>query len=157
MAVCTDCGDQGAECLTAERVRVCTSCLYERTARERDELRELLADTLAALTGATTRAPSYEHLAQLPGVAREMREELARIHRLAPVGTYTVSAPHEEEILRLRDALRRAHAERDEARELLAKVFDRYACAACSHGKTAPDCPCGFHAAGAYLDRTEAK
>lgn len=41
------------------------------------------------------------------------------------------------------------------ARELLANVFDRYACAACSHGKTGPDCPCGFHAAGAYLDRME--
>jgi hypothetical protein len=50
------------------------------------------------------------------------------------------------------DRLRR---ERDEARELLANVFDRYACAACSHGKTGPDCPCGFYAAGAYLDRTE--
>jgi hypothetical protein len=45
--------------------------------------------------------------------------------------------------------------ERDEARNLLANIFDRYACAACSHGKTSPDCPCGFHAAGAYLDRTE--
>ena len=41
--VCQDCGDQGAECLTAERVRVCTSCLYERTARERDALRDEVA------------------------------------------------------------------------------------------------------------------
>jgi hypothetical protein len=97
--VCTDCGDQGAECLTAERVRVCVSCLYERTARERDAL----------------------------------RDELTRIHRLAPVGLYTVSAPHEEEILRLRAevvryhdslreadrVLRQAYAERDEELEEL--------------------------------------
>lgn len=38
--ICTDCGDKDAECLTAERVRVCVSCLYERTAWERDALRE---------------------------------------------------------------------------------------------------------------------
>lgn len=47
--------------------------------------------------------------------------------------------------------------ERNEARELLAKVFDRYACTMCSHGKTKLDCPCGFHAAGKFLDRTEDK
>lgn len=87
--ICEDCGDQGAECLTAERVRVCTSCLYERTARERDAL----------------------------------REELARIHRLAPVGTYTVSAPHEEEILRLREEVARCHDSLREADRVLRQAY----------------------------------
>ena len=36
---CEDCGATYADCLTRDRVRVCESCLYERTARERDELR----------------------------------------------------------------------------------------------------------------------
>lgn len=36
---CVDCACDEAECLTEDRVRVCVSCLYERTAKQRDELR----------------------------------------------------------------------------------------------------------------------
>jgi hypothetical protein len=36
--------------------------------------------------------------------ADQLREELARLHRLAPTGTYTVSLPHEQEIQALRDS-----------------------------------------------------
>lgn len=61
----------------------------------------------------------------------------------------------DESVLELRQRLAKIEAERNEARELLANVFDRFACTMCSHGKTGPDCPCGFHAAGAFLDRTE--
>lgn len=45
---CHDCQCEGAECLTRDRVRVCISCLYERTAIERDnaldEVRRLTLD-----------------------------------------------------------------------------------------------------------------
>ena len=34
---CTDCRAEGADCLTADRVRVCSDCLYERVVKERDE------------------------------------------------------------------------------------------------------------------------
>jgi len=44
------------------------------------------------------------------------RAELERMHRLAPIGQYTMSAPHEHEIVRLGAALSRAEQERDEAR-----------------------------------------
>ncbi len=38
---CADCGAEGADCLTADRVRVCSDCLYDRVVKERDEaLRE---------------------------------------------------------------------------------------------------------------------
>jgi len=46
---CEDCGAAYADCLTRDRVRLCESCLYERTARERDELREEVARLRAAL------------------------------------------------------------------------------------------------------------
>lgn len=36
---CTDCKAEGADCLTADRVRVCSDCLYERVVKERDEAR----------------------------------------------------------------------------------------------------------------------
>lgn len=36
---CTDCRAEGADCLTADRVRVCSDCLYERVVKERDEAR----------------------------------------------------------------------------------------------------------------------
>ena len=52
-------------------------------------------------------------------VAREerdaLREELARLHRLAPTGTYTVSLPHEQEIQRLQSQLEKESAERHNA------------------------------------------
>jgi hypothetical protein len=34
----------------------------------------------------------------------QLREELARLHRLAPTGTYTVSLPHEQELQALSDS-----------------------------------------------------
>jgi len=36
---CNDCRAEGADCLTADRVRVCSDCLYERVVKERDEAR----------------------------------------------------------------------------------------------------------------------
>ncbi len=36
---CTDCRVENADCLTADRVRVCSDCLYERVIKERDEAR----------------------------------------------------------------------------------------------------------------------
>ena len=59
----------------------------------------------------------------------------------------------DESLLALRQKLAKAESDRDEARELLATIFDRFACAACSHGKTSPECPCGFHHVGKFLDR----
>jgi len=41
---CQDCGDSYADCLTADRVRVCVSCLYERAAKERDDARARVVD-----------------------------------------------------------------------------------------------------------------
>ena len=63
----------------------------------------------------------------------------------------------DESVLALRHQLAKVEAERNEARELLANIFDRFSCTMCSHGKTGPDCPCGFHAVGEFLDRTEDK
>lgn len=41
---CADCRAEGADCLTSDRVRVCSDCLYERVVKERDEARaELLS------------------------------------------------------------------------------------------------------------------
>lgn len=61
----------------------------------------------------------------------------------------------DESLLALRQKLAKAESDRNEARELLAVIFDRFACAACSHGKTSPDCPCGFHHVAEFLDRME--
>jgi hypothetical protein len=41
--ICTDCKAEGADCLAADRVRVCSDCLYERVVQERDEARAQLA------------------------------------------------------------------------------------------------------------------
>jgi len=64
------------------------------------------------------------------------REELNRLRRLVPTGTYTLNVAHEEEIQRLKDAgevlirsLERMTKERDEAREhvaLLRKALKAY-------------------------------
>lgn len=40
---CADCHAEGADCLTADRVRVCSDCLYERVVKERDEARAEVA------------------------------------------------------------------------------------------------------------------
>jgi chromosome segregation ATPase len=63
-----------------------------------DELRSL-ADSAAAEQGLAQR-----RMMQAQAERHQLREELARLHRLAPTGTYTVSLPHEQEIQALRDS-----------------------------------------------------
>jgi len=55
-----------------------------------------LADCAAAEQGLANR-----RMMQAQAERDQLREELARLHRLAPIGTYTVSLPHEQEIQRL--------------------------------------------------------
>ena len=40
---CADCRTEGADCLTADRVRVCSVCLFDRVQMERDEARAEVA------------------------------------------------------------------------------------------------------------------
>ena len=47
---CTDCRIEGADCLTADRVRVCSDCLYARVVKERDEARAEIASLKAELS-----------------------------------------------------------------------------------------------------------
>lgn len=141
----------------------------EKVVAERDEARARIVELTEGSKKLCEayqdeRASSYwlhEELqrtrARLAEQTRERDEARAEVERLRQHQRECVMecAAHERDAAGARRE--QAEHDRDEARELLAKVFDRYACAACSHGKTTTDCPCGFHAAGAYLDRTEPK
>ena len=81
--------------------------LAERAARAIAEVARL-TEELAQTTVALHRTEQERD---------EARAELERLHRLAPIGQYTTSAPHEHEIARLGAALSRAEQERDAARE----------------------------------------
>lgn len=75
---CTDCKSGGADCLTADRVRVCSDCLYERVVKERDEARAALAAELPAAW-----REDIESLNEcLERVGRERDEARAEVERL---------------------------------------------------------------------------
>ena len=97
-AACAWCQD-----LAAKRA---DDALAERAAKAIVEVARL-TEELAKTTVALNRAEQERD---------EVRAELGRLHRLAPIGQYTMSALHEHEIVRLGAALSRAEQERDEAR-----------------------------------------
>jgi myosin heavy subunit len=74
-----------------------------------ETLREL-ADSAAAEQGFANR-----RMMEAQAARDQLREELARLHRIAPTGTYTVSLPHEQEIQRLQSQLEKESAERHNA------------------------------------------
>lgn len=73
---CADCHTEGADCLTADRVRVCSDCLYERVVKERDEARA----EAARLTDVLRSKHGGEPLALLDELD-EARDEIARLKK----------------------------------------------------------------------------
>ena len=62
---CSDCSAEGADCLTADRVRVCSDCLYERVVKERDEARAEVRRTYIELSEVISRnAEAYQRGAE---------------------------------------------------------------------------------------------
>lgn len=100
---CEDCGAAYADCLTRDRVRICESCLYERTARERDEARVLLESL------PTWGNYAWEQAAQ--SVASKLQENVHQIQKMHSE-LEEIRATNES----LQQARRKAEAERDEAR-----------------------------------------
>lgn len=92
---CTDCKAEGADCLTHDRIRVCETCLYERTAKERDE-----ANAEIVLHKEDRLRLRNENL-RLAKETNELRAEVERLRAWKPVGTFSVDWPQEQERLRL--------------------------------------------------------
>ena len=117
---CTDCKAEGADCLTADRVRVCSDCLYERVVKERDEARKYAEErndeanklqrylNMAAQERDEARAKAdrlsevllSKHGGEPMALLRELdeaRAEVERLRSLKPIGTYSLDWNHEQE------------------------------------------------------------
>jgi len=103
---CSDCHAEYADCLTRDRVRVCESCLYERTARERDELRE----EVVRLTRERDEARAHAYAAE-----RDAREAEARA-----VALLAIARERDE----LRAEVARLKSERDSQNRAIDDCFD---------------------------------
>jgi len=75
---CTDCRTEGADCLTSDRVRVCSDCLYERVVKERDEARAEVEREKASATRGWQTADEL-HL-----TVRDLKAEVARLRGVKP-------------------------------------------------------------------------
>ena len=85
---CADCRAEGADCLTADRVRVCSDCLYERVVKERDEARAEVERLKVELQVAPDRWAELLATSE-QRVAERQREACARWTDWTP--TYTAS------------------------------------------------------------------
>ena len=120
---CADCGAEGADCLTADRVRVWSDCLYDRVVKERDEAR---AENVAAVEAfhEATRLRSRIQQARIKA-ENERDAALAEVTRLRGLLTMAEDEAVADDDRGRREALaQKIQVLLDERRQLRARLVE---------------------------------